>query len=180
MSKFVLALDIDGVLNAVSKNPPLIIWDEWEQEDVLEWRRQIKWSFLVSKRVLQYFRDLHELGEIEIRTLSTWRENSVEVYNTFNLPHFPVIPVLESDFPAFETMYSWWKLTAFSRFIQETDQIALWIDDDLKYSPPATQWIPTHGVGISPRTELGLTPKNLTEINAFLTDRGLTAPTVEW
>jgi hypothetical protein len=99
------------------------------------------------------------------------RENgSGEGGGTAPLSHARVAGGVESD----PTGASWWKLRAAQRVVDaEPDRPIIWTDDDLNARPAAVAWaeqdIPDRLL-LSPRSAVGLTPRQLRAIRRYCGD----------
>jgi hypothetical protein len=184
--KPVWLLDIDGVINAVSKRGPAFIWprETWHTnycEDALGRVFPILWAEPVRDFII-------EMSEIiEIRWHTTWQHRAqTEIAPALGLPHFEVQDAPESEM--FETQwldlgkgyreyqiyngpgYPWWKMNAALRLAGEGRNI-IWTDDDL--SVKAGEHFLKNGGNmvdtalIGPISEHGLAHKHLEAIRGF-------------
>lgn len=167
--KPLLLLDIDGVLNAASVNPPTHAWprDAWR-------RVRVDGFWLhVAQPVIDFLIGLD--GSAEIRWHTTWQDRALHVGEVFGLPPFGV-----QEAPEFlhqgETLKlgSWWKLPAVWRELA-TGRPVIWADDDIDTELTEEQRLSllahTNVLRICPDHRTGLCPKHLLHINRFLEQR---------
>jgi hypothetical protein len=124
--------------------------------------------------VLQFLREVHSSGSVEIVWHSTWRAAAnTDLCPALGLPAFGV-----SDAPEWDTRdaHAWWKLPAVNRAAESTRPL-IWTDDDISGFEAATL---RHAalIGrlrerpktllISPDRAAGLTPDDLARISHFV------------
>lgn len=171
--KPVWLLDVDGVLNAISKRPPRSVWpaEEWIQFDATNRYDGVIWPLLVAQPVVDFIRRTHQQQRAEIRWHTTWQEQARDIGAQLDLPEFPV-----QHAPEYATSHtdvdSWWKLPAAERVITDEGRALLWTDDDARFelAQPGARRVLVTGTTeiISPPPTCGLTPKLLRRIDAFL------------
>jgi hypothetical protein len=168
-NKPVWLLDIDGVLNAVSKEPQTNIWphEAWVQTEALGYSRT--WPILAAQPVVDFINEVHASGLVEIRWHTTWQEAAQNLATALGLPTFEV-----QDAPEFGNRFgdNWWKWPAGWRVVSEEGRPLVWTDDDLSYGLEPGQGTRLREVGkvllISPASREGLVKKHLTKIQEFI------------
>jgi hypothetical protein len=165
-------LDIDGVINACTKNPDRSVWpaDAWVRPEAKGHRRV--WPILAATPVVEFIRQVHEAGRAEIRWHTTWQEMAVNLGAALDLPRFPV-----QDAPEFLSWdlgraAGWWKLPAAERVLRDEGRTLVWTDDDITWSLGRRGSDDLRELGpvllVSPSELTGLTPKHLRHIDDFL------------
>jgi hypothetical protein len=163
-------LDIDGVINACTRNPDKNVWpaDQWRRDQVNGY------PILIAQPVLDFITRVHEEERAEIRWHTTWQKDAVLIEKAFGLPSLPV-----QDCPEFaDRRYDrdrWFKLPAAERVVMQEGRALVWTDDDIEYSISGKD-AGALGVmrqaqrilAISPSDMTGLTPKHLRLIDEFL------------
>lgn len=143
MSKTVLLLDIDGVLNPMSKQAPTHVWKaaDWNRTKIKA-DDGMEYPFLWSTPVVEWLTGLHQSGRVEIRWHTTWQHEALNVGQVLGLPEFPV-----QDCPEWEQACAngsalaadlvrqgvppWWKYPAAERVLTDEKRKLIWIDDDI-------------------------------------------------
>lgn len=188
-------LDVDGVLNAMSRNTPTHVWkrDQWtafDQAVVLDASGKDSYPILAALPVLDFLRDVHARGLAEIRWHTTWRQDDSyrRLAASLDLPEFPVAVAPEFDWylegerirAAGGQTYGytalrpvWWKLGAAERVLADEDRPLLWTDDDLntearRHRGVAAVMQHPRVLAINPQSTLGLITKNLRVIRDWL------------
>ncbi|MCU1676595.1 MAG: hypothetical protein JWM93_1353, partial [Frankiales bacterium] len=150
-------LDVDGVVNAVTRVPDPSVWHDWQRGSAVA--DGIEWPIVFSRTVARTVRRLHEERLAEVRWLTTWGEAANEsLRHLLELPQLAVVARQErrqlAPFPdapgaadgAFHGAASvaegpreWWKFGAVRRLVQATDngRSLIWTDDDLRFSDVA-------------------------------------------
>lgn len=141
----VLLLDLDGVVNAMSKQAPTHVWKapHWNRGKQLN-RDGIEYPMLWSQPVVDWLTALHESGQVEVRWHSTWQDESLKVGALMGLPEFQVQECPEWDEYCAggsalaarlisECMPGWWKYPAAERVVTQEGRRLVWIDDDIDY-----------------------------------------------
>jgi len=101
-------LDVDGVVNAVSRFPDPKVWDDWQSGTAVA--DGTEWPITFSPSVTGTIRRLHEQGLVEVRWLTTWRGNANgSLRDLLGLPEFAVAgevrapePVPDGNEPALD------------------------------------------------------------------------------
>ncbi|WP_329103074.1 hypothetical protein OG792_25675 [Micromonospora sp. NBC_01699] len=174
-------LDIDGVVNAISRKPDRSAWprDQWVTGTASS--AGADWPILAAQPVLDFIRTVHESGRAEVRWHTTWQHDARNLARLLRLPRFAT-----QDSPEFgerEQLLAgaapvavhrgWWKYPAAERVVRDEGRPLVWTDDDATWELRAhdngnelSRLAPT--LIVSPQTHLGLTPKHLRNIDAFL------------
>lgn len=183
-----LLLDVDGVLNAVSRRGDPSVWPDWRSGSV---RNSLgTYPILFSPSVCAAVRRWHEDGLAEVRWLTTWRgEANGELRRLLDLPELPVVggeepaPVRTAPRPARTHAEAagadarsaltgrWWKFDLVLQVLDdEPGRPLVWVDDDLAGVPDVQQWVQTHSTCLllAPRPHLGLTPTLLQTAEQWL------------
>lgn len=141
----VLLLDIDGVLNALSKQAPTHVWkaSDWNRARIAAFDGA-QYPFLWATPVVEWLTGLHESGDVEIRFHTTWQHDALKVAEVLGLPVFKVQDCPEwaracangSELAADlirACMPPWWKYPAAERVVTDEGRRLIWIDDDIDY-----------------------------------------------
>lgn len=156
-------LDVDGVINAVTHESPLGSWDDYRQVIV------DGLSVCYSPSVVAFINEVHTAGLAQVFWLTTWEEDAqTQLAPALGLENFPLAG---KDPYAGELTFgqTWWKFEiAKELYEQDPDRAVLWTDDDLVVEPLASSWARIVGLGVAPRSHLGLTPQDLRTIAEFL------------
>lgn len=171
-------LDVDGVLNAVTRYPDCEVWprESWVRTEAEASGRV--WPLWVATPVLEFLTEMHESGKVEVRWHTTWREDAARsLAPTLGLPDFPMQEAAEFDAPA-PTGYggvkrgsTWWKLPAAERVVRDEGRRLVWTDDDIALERAR------YGLGkafdsedillVAPDVRTGLTPQHLEAVRDF-------------
>ncbi|AYR01579.1 hypothetical protein PP639_gp079 [Arthrobacter phage Seahorse] len=166
--KTTIYLDVDGVLNAVSKRTPSLKISGWEN-----WRtkRVNGWPILFSPDMVAALNELAERPDVTFKWLTTWTDDAAKVLS-------PAIGIdgqnwaaLHGDQHAWGGKRGWWKLDAIRDDAQPADgQRYVWIDDDISAERQAIEWVQGRPdvIAISPSTVQGLTRDDLEQVKAFI------------
>lgn len=182
MSIPVLLLDIDGVVNALSKKPPSGIWPHgsWITGKATDTERR-ELPMLIARPVVEFINELHSSGAAEVRWHTTWQWAAQSVADLAGFGKFEVTP--SPEFENYRTFQkeailagrpTWWKLPAAERVVQVEKRDLIWIDDDLPYEyTRKAQFDPLLGgeqrvLLIDPYSMTGLVAYEMGKINAFI------------
>jgi hypothetical protein len=160
----ILLLDVDGVLNAVTRTDPRT-WNDWRVNRANG--IPIRWSPSMIAA-------LTRLSErVEMRWLTTWWDMTYRL-EFLGLPPMKVANTRDEYLDRTGGPLSWWKLATAKRVVAEGRPV-IWIDDDLAHVPEALEWgksLPKGTLlGISPATFRGITPRTIEEIEYWLDTR---------
>lgn len=134
----VLLLDIDGVVNALSKEQSAEVWPEawWLSFDATADGETF--PMLISKAVVGFINMLHRTGLVEVRWHTTWQKSAKAVGAEAGFLDFDVESAPEfSDYRSFQKQAiidgrpTWWKLPAAQRVVVDERRPLIWVDDDL-------------------------------------------------
>ncbi len=165
-------LDVDGVVNAITKKPDRQVWpaDAWiTTEAEADGQR---WPILAARPVLDFIRRVHQTDAAEIRWHTTWQKDTAGLAAALDLPHLPVQDAPEyADIGTCLKRDLWWKVPAVERVLRDEGRPVLWTDDDITWNlrrdrdrlsalGPLTL--------ISPNERTGLTRKHLRKIATLL------------
>lgn len=178
--KPVLLLDIDGVINAVSKALPAHVWPTlaWDRAEYAFNGEQL--PLLWSKPVVEYLTELDLRERVEIRWHTTWQATASEFGALVGLPEFPIAqageymanPSLFAKQQLLAGKPNWWKYPAAERVLTEEERPLIWVDDDITWKVPRVYRDAMAKLGtvliVSPDKVTGLIPRHLRRIEEFL------------
>jgi len=159
MTRPIILLDVDGVLNAL--HPPFQApdtWEDWQQAEIEGFT--ITYSSEMGRRLKALEADIH--------WLTTWEHMA----NKYICPllGFPELPVLErGDLDAY---HGWWKSSAAELFmLTNMGRPCIWIDDDITEAmrDEEIEWCHSWESAIltvSPDPRTGITPGQMKVIEA--------------
>lgn len=141
MTAPVLLLDVDGVVNALSKRVPSGVWPNGSwitgTADDAEGKT---YPMLIARQVVDFFNALHSSGAVEVRWHTTWQWAAQNVADVAGFGKFDVAVAPEfADYRNFQKQaimdgrLTWWKLPAAERVVQVEGRDLIWVDDDLPY-----------------------------------------------
>ena len=181
MAKPILLLDIDGVVNAMSKQAPTHVWkaSQWNRGTQLA-RDGVEYPMLWATPVIEWLSSLHTGGRVEIRWHSTWQHEAPLVGKLMGLPEFEVQEcpefgsyqdngsALASDLIK-ACMPPWWKYPAAERVVTEEKRPLIWIDDDIDYQISRGARDALRGLHrlrlVCPSQGTGIVPKHMKIVN---------------
>lgn len=165
-------VDVDGVLNSLSKNPPVKMtgWENWNKVRVTT-SDGSTYPILWATELIEALREISEREDIVFKWLTTWQDDAVAHLS-------PVIglgadwEVLHGDNVYHSLSEDWWKLKAIREDVDKTqpDKI-VWIDDDINYDQKTWSFLKEKGEmlhSISPVSVLGVTKKQINGILEFI------------
>ena len=185
-------LDVDGVLNAVTRWPDRSAWSDWASGSAATgaYRWPIWWSPTVTATVAE----LHATGVVEVRWLTTWgRHANEELRELLGLPAFEVAgePTRSADPTAGGAAATsdaashaevagagardpltgrWWKFDVVRALHDaEPDRRIVWTDDDLAFQAGVRAWMHAHVACllVAPTAQVGLTSRQLQHIRDY-------------
>lgn len=157
MSEVTVFLDVDGVLSPVAP-PRHDHWDDWERIE------GIPFHLVLSRQMAARIADLGA----EIIWLTTWEHDANAVVADYLgwEPH----EVLERK----DSTGQWWKFEALAERIESDPRPFAWIDDELeRRKRDVGPWLRDRDVpvlALSPRSEIGLTPGEITRLEDFVAE----------
>jgi hypothetical protein len=165
-------LDIDGVVNALSRGPVAGSWpsDQWVQRAVaadIPGSGRMVLPIFVAQPVLDFIARVIRTGAAEVIWHSTWREAAVsDLAPVLGLPAMPISVAPEWTH---RPERIWWKLPAAQRVVQSGRRL-VWTDDDIAVVPDQVADVAAHPdtLLISPDPQAGLTADNLRSIADFI------------
>lgn len=162
-------LDFDGVINAVSKNPPRNIHplDTWNQTICVDHGvKETEYPIMYSTAVIDFINELSK--DNDVVWLTTWRKDTAQFKEKLGIVDLPFADELTHKPDPLE----WWKYGIAKKLIE--DKPFVWIDDEFKYGRTKEQ---TELIGhchphlcIGPVITYGLTMKEMTRIKQFCED----------
>ena len=181
--KPVMLLDVDGVINAITKKPATFAWPR------ASWRTgkavcdDFSWPINWAVDVVDFLIGVHEQDRAEIRWHTTWQHDAQNLANLVGLPTFPIAEAPEAPVSGIpngvlevarmrDGLPRWWKYGAARRVVIEERRPLVWVDDDITSELTRRTCDNLANIGpvhyISPDPTTGLIPRNLSEIDAFL------------
>jgi len=160
-------LDVDGVLNAVSKKSPTLAstgWDEWKTAPVNGW------PILWAPALINVLNELAAREDVTFKWLTTWQDDAAKVLSPAIGINGQDWPVLHGDQHGWRGR-EWWKLEAIRADVEASAPGKfIWIDDDLSMEGVAIVWLDGQaaGLGISPFMVEGLTRDNVAQITNYI------------
>jgi hypothetical protein len=184
----VALLDVDGVLNALTRKPDTTVWppDSWKSGRAQAGDGR---SFLINwaTDVVDWINALDDSGRVEFRWHTTWLHDAQNIADLLGLNRFALADstaeVADGD------VYSagsnellnarrlagepiWWKYGAAHRVLVEENRPLIWFDDDLSYNLPRPlrdQMRAAHPVlFIAPSEYTGIVRRHMRDVEAFL------------
>lgn len=159
-------LDVDGVLNAVTSGEPA--WGKPARIEVNGW------PITYSRSLIEVLNRVSESPGVRVYWLTTWCHDAPQKLAAAIGLRGEDWPVVGFDHWQAKDHRAWWKLTAIREHLADFDGGVLWVDDDLHYDQAAVDWLREHPrvLGLCPRSELGITPRQAHIIERFAADRG--------
>lgn len=169
------ALDIDGVINAISNKTPNI----WSKDKWIVTKANcmgINWPIMAATPIIELINEVHSRGLAKVMWHTTWQnEANHEFAEKLGLPQLEVLKATEETLTAAEFQiyreqqhyHDWWKLPAIKRLINEGNRV-LWTDDDISIHVNKIAECFDKSLLICPRTNLGLTPGHAKMIRTYL------------
>ncbi len=171
MTKTIVYIDVDGVINSFNESRKLTGWEgEWNLA-IVE-RYKIHWY----TDLVESLNELSKREDVEFKWLTTWQDKAV----TALCPPLGIEgqywDVLYHDTSEGDHLFSrhngWWKLKAIIKdlAIHSPDK-AVWIDDDFKYELAAMEWTAFMGdkvLPVSPDGDLGMTKEEFNGIIEYI------------
>lgn len=122
--KPVLLLDVDGVVNALSRRG-------WPDDTIWADLRIGRYRIQIAHPVVDWLQRLHDEGRVEVQWHTTWQDLVYQITNQLGLPKAPI-----TDAPEITTFTDgsdgWWKIPAVTRAL-ESERPVIWVDDDIDY-----------------------------------------------
>lgn len=180
-----LLLDVDGVLNVVTRTPP-DVWPDWQLGSASA--DDVTWPIRFSPTVVAQLRGWHEQGRVELQWLTTWGyDANLGLRALLGLPELQVAGThrdagsasalggasLAGVTPAApdDLTGRWWKLDVVRRLrAEQPERLLLWVDDELRGRRNRfAEWAREAAiVPVGPQPDTGLTREDLAAIDAAL------------
>lgn len=171
MTKTIVYIDVDGVINSFSESRKLSGWEgEWKLAKVMKYN--IHWY----TDLVESINALASMDDVQVKWLTTWQDKAVtELCEPLGIEgkYWDVLyhDASEGDH-LFSRQTGWWKLKAIIRdmAIHAPDKV-VWIDDDLKYEINACEWTSHLGdkiLPVSPFMDIGMTKEDFSGIIEFI------------
>ncbi len=190
-------LDVDGVLNAVTRQGDPAVWPDWQYGRARAGGR--RWPIAWSPTVTGTIRRWQVTGLADVRWLTTWRtEANRELRRLFDLPELPVVggndevpvaPTVDGEATTHAEFAGadaaslltgrWWKFDLVVDLVRTAPaRPFVWLDDDLASKGPVQEWLAAHttSLALAPRPDRGLTADLLRSAEAWLVDHHAEPP----
>jgi hypothetical protein len=164
-------LDIDGVINAVSRDPDKNVWPAESWQRTVASAMNGDWPILFSEYVRDFINEMVE--RVEIRWHTTWQHAALGFAEAVGIVELPV-----QDAPEYHSntwigdrhgyTNRWWKIGAAERVVQEEERKLIWTDDDISFEFRSLSHFESGNLFIAPPTHTGLTQKNLRAIREYV------------
>lgn len=171
MTKTIVYIDVDGVINSFNESRKLAGWEgEWKVEKIIGYR--IHWY----TDLVESLNELAKREDVEVKWLTTWQDKAVtELCEPLGIEgkYWDVLyhNTSEGDH-LFSRGNGWWKLKAIINdyTIHQPDKV-VWIDDDFKHEGNAIAWVnhmeeTVHAV--SPFMDIGMTKEEFNGIIEYI------------
>ena len=182
-------LDVDGVLNAVTRRGDATVWPDWQYGSAAADGRS--WPIVWSPSVTATIRRWQLSGLADVRWLTTWRGHANgELRLLLDLPELPVVgeetaltvataatgpasshAELAGANAASLLTGRWWKLDLVLELVRsDPSRPFVWLDDDLANKGVVRDWLKAHAtcLPLAPRPDTGLTPDQLDTAERWL------------
>jgi hypothetical protein len=169
MTKTIVYIDVDGVINAFHKSFKGTGWTgHWEMKKVIGYK--IHWY----TDLVESLNELAKREDVEVKWLTTWQDKAV----TDLCPALGIegqywdVLYAEDQEDLFDLSNGWWKLRAIIKdyTIHQPDKV-VWIDDDFKYEGNAIAWanfMEETVYPVSPFTDWGMTKEEFNGIIEYI------------
>ena len=183
MSRPLLLLDVDGVLNAFGGDAEdLAAWTEWSAG----WATSdgTAWPITFAPEVVARLSSWHEEGRLELQWLTTWgHDANGELRELLGLPHLDVAGTYQDEddegaaaasaavshaavAPSAPDPLSgrWWKYDVVRRMLAaDPDRLLIWVDDELAVGSAYRSWADAQPRvrAVGPDPAVGLSPAGL-------------------
>ena len=159
-------LDVDGVLNAVSRRTPSVKitgWDDWTI------KRVGRWPIHHSPAMVAELNALAARDDVTIKWLTTWEDEAAKELSPAIGINGQDWEVLHGDQHAWHGA-DWWKLLAIQKDVEAGAGSFIWIDDDISAEPHAIEWAQSRDdvLVLSPSSTQALTREDLDFAKSFI------------
>jgi len=184
-------LDVDGVLNAVTRYPDEAVWPRWRNGVAHTDGGRNTWPIRWSPDVIDRLLGWRATGAVDVAWLTTWGEDAnVDLAPLLGLPTLPVAGsppgrVARAGDAAGAVAHAevagadaadpltgrWWKFDVVRTLVRTDPRRPLvWTDDDLAFEPEVAAWMQEHTTSllIAPTPRRGLGAAELDAIGGFL------------
>lgn len=168
MTKTILYIDVDGVINSFHRTKTAGWKGDWNLAKVIGYK--IHWY----TELVEELNKLSKREDVEFKWLTTWQDQAVT----------DLCPALGIEGTGWEVLYAeeqedlfdrsngWWKLRAIIKdyTIHQPDKV-VWIDDDFKYEGNAMAWanfMEETVYPVSPFTDWGMTREEFSGIIEYI------------
>ena len=168
MTKTIVYIDVDGVINSFRKSFEGTGWTgQWKLETIIGYK--IHWY----TELVDSINELSKREDVEFKWLTTWQDQAVtELCPVLGIEgqYWDVLRAEDQD-DLFDLSNGWWKLRAIIKdYVTYSPDKVVWIDDDIKYEANACDWVfnmdNVHAV--SPFTDWGMTKEEFSGIIEFI------------
>lgn len=175
--RIIIYLDIDGVLNAFSKDKSLQMLTGYSSYRNIDVRGRHPLSsedeyfpIRYAPELIEVLNEINDFPGVTFKWATTWVDNARESLSPAIGLHGEQWEALRPRFSEVRYGGNFWKFRAVREdFLKERPDFAYWIDDDLSFVEEAMRWVEEtpNLVGISPDTAEGL---KRNELNGLLLD----------
>lgn len=159
-------LDVDGVLNAVSRRTPSVKitgWDDWKIQ------RVGRWPIHHSPAMIAELNALAARDDVTFKWLTTWEDAAAQELSPAIGINGQEWEVLRGDQHAWHGP-DWWKLQAIRDDVEASSGNFIWIDDDISAERHAIEWAQSRDdvMVLSPSSSQALTREDLDFAKSFI------------
>lgn len=172
MTKTIVYIDVDGVINSFHKSHDGTKWTgQWRLESIIGYK--IHWY----TDLVEAINELAKREDVEFKWLTTWQDKAVtELCPVLGLEgqYWDVLHAADQE-DLFDLSNGWWKLHAIiNDYVEHKPDKVVWIDDDFKYERNAIEWV--HAMegkvhAVSPFTSWGMTKEEFSGIIEFIDNK---------
>ncbi|QFG09588.1 hydrolase [Arthrobacter phage TripleJ] len=159
-------LDVDGVLNAVSRRTPSVKitgWDDWTI------KRVGRWPIHHSPAMISELNALAARDDVTFKWVTTWEDSAAKELSPAIGINGQGWEVLRGDQHAWHGQ-DWWKLKAVRDDVDASSGSFIWIDDDISAERHAIEWAQSRDdvLILSPSSTQALTREDLNFAKSFI------------
>ena len=165
-----ILLDIDGVLAPYNggREPEQKVWEGGIRNEGVKVTPTLSLTCAHFPALIAEVNRLIDEGA-RVEMLTAWRQD-VPLFQEHTGMHTTkwhgILPGNSED-----DLVDWWKLAVVQKLVAENPDLRImWADDDINFDPEAVKWLKDNPnvQTICPPTERGLTPADITTIEAFV------------